>query len=190
MIYHLWCFSFNVCCVQYVLTLCLSWDKPHYANRTQNLLTNRVILDQIVYKWNSAVCVMLALPSVRMCFMYYWLETIQMCFSISDLSGKYQLYTHSDPTPKSTGYGTDVKKIHMMFTACLPQHSLNPTRSNRSSGLIRNSYFLNKQMIIDNSWLGLANAQDERFTPFWLSRSKGMTVDIWIRDYNPPRCFQ
>jgi hypothetical protein len=29
----------------------------------------------------------------------------------------------------------------------------------------------------------LANAQDERFTPFWLSRSKGMTVDIW--DYNP-----
>jgi hypothetical protein len=24
----------------------------------------------------------------------------------------------------------------------------------------------------------------------WLSRSKGMTVDIWIRDYNPPRCFQ
>jgi ABC-type oligopeptide transport system substrate-binding subunit len=25
---------------------------------------------------------------------------------------------------------------------------------------------------------------------FWLSRSKGMTVDIWIRDYNPPMCFQ
>jgi hypothetical protein len=25
---------------------------------------------------------------------------------------------------------------------------------------------------------------------FWLSRSKGMTVDIWIWDYNPPRCFQ
>jgi hypothetical protein len=25
---------------------------------------------------------------------------------------------------------------------------------------------------------------------FWLSRSKGMTVNIWIRDYNPPRCFQ
>jgi hypothetical protein len=24
----------------------------------------------------------------------------------------------------------------------------------------------------------------------WLSRSKGMTVEIWIRDYNPPRCFQ
>jgi hypothetical protein len=24
---------------------------------------------------------------------------------------------------------------------------------------------------------------------FWLSRSKGITVDIWIRDYNPPRCF-
>jgi hypothetical protein len=44
-------------------------------------------------------------------------------------------------------------------------------------------------MIIDNSCLGLAT-QDERFTLFWLSRSKGMTVDIWIRDYNPPRCFQ
>jgi hypothetical protein len=26
--------------------------------------------------------------------------------------------------------------------------------------------------------------------PFLLSRSKGLTVDIWIRDYNPPRCFQ
>jgi hypothetical protein len=25
---------------------------------------------------------------------------------------------------------------------------------------------------------------------FWLSRSKGMTVDIWIRDYNPLRCLQ
>jgi hypothetical protein len=25
---------------------------------------------------------------------------------------------------------------------------------------------------------------------FALSRSKGMTVDIWIWDYNPPRCFQ
>jgi hypothetical protein len=25
---------------------------------------------------------------------------------------------------------------------------------------------------------------------FGLSSSKGMTVDIWIRDYNPPRCFQ
>jgi hypothetical protein len=27
---------------------------------------------------------------------------------------------------------------------------------------------------------------------FWLSRSKGMTVTvyIWIREYNPPRCFQ
>jgi hypothetical protein len=38
----------------------------------------------------------------------------------------------------------------MMFTAYLPQHSQNPTRTNRSSGLIRNSYLLNKQMIIDN----------------------------------------
>jgi hypothetical protein len=62
-----------------------------------------------------------------------------------------------------------------MFTACLPQHSQNPTRQNRSSGLIRNSYLLNKQMIIDNSCLGLANTQYERFTPFY---------------YNPPRCFQ
>jgi hypothetical protein len=25
---------------------------------------------------------------------------------------------------------------------------------------------------------------------FWFSRSKGMTADIWIRGYNPPRCFQ
>jgi hypothetical protein len=25
---------------------------------------------------------------------------------------------------------------------------------------------------------------------YWLSRSKAMTVDIWIRDDNPPRCFQ
>jgi hypothetical protein len=37
--------------------------------------------------------------------------------------------------------------ITVMFTACLPQHSQNPTRTNRSSGLIRNSYLLNKQMI-------------------------------------------
>jgi hypothetical protein len=28
----------------------------------------------------------------------------------------------------------------MMFTSCLPQHSQNPTGTNRSSGLIRNSY--------------------------------------------------
>jgi hypothetical protein len=41
--------------------------------------------------------------------------------------------------------------VAMMFTACLPQHSQNPTRTNRSSGLITNSYLLNKQMIIDNS---------------------------------------
>jgi ABC-type oligopeptide transport system substrate-binding subunit len=45
-------------------------------------------------------------------------------------------------------------------------------------------------MIIDNSCLGLANTQDEGSHLFWLSRSKGMTVDIWIGDYNPPRCFQ
>jgi hypothetical protein len=25
---------------------------------------------------------------------------------------------------------------------------------------------------------------------FWLSRSKGMPVEIWIRDYNPQMCFQ
>jgi hypothetical protein len=25
---------------------------------------------------------------------------------------------------------------------------------------------------------------------FWLSKSEGMTVDIWITDYNPPMCFQ
>jgi hypothetical protein len=40
---------------------------------------------------------------------------------------------------------------NMVFAACLPQHCQHPTRSNRSSGLIRNSYLLNKQMIIDNS---------------------------------------
>jgi hypothetical protein len=55
----------------------------------------------------------------------------------------------------------------MMLTSCLPQHSQNPTRTNRSSGLIRNSYILIKQMIIDNSCLGLANTQDERFTPLF-----------------------
>jgi hypothetical protein len=54
----------------------------------------------------------------------------------------------------------------------LPQHSQNPTRTNRSSGLIRNSYLLNKQMIIDNSCLGLAT-QDERFIPFLVIKIKG-----------------
>jgi hypothetical protein len=58
---------------------------------------------------------------------------------------------------------------YMMFTACLPQHSQNPTRTN----LIRNSYILNKQMIIDNSCLGLADTQDERFTPFLVIKIKG-----------------
>jgi hypothetical protein len=61
----------------------------------------------------------------------------------------------------------------MMFTACLPQHSQNPTRSNISSGWIRNSYLLNKQMIRDNSWLGLANTQDERFITFLVIKIKG-----------------
>jgi hypothetical protein len=74
-----------------------------------------------------------------------------------------------------------------MFTPCLPQHAQNLTRTNRSSGFIRNRYLLNKQMIIDNSCFGLA--QDVRFTPFTpFLVIKGMTVDIW--DYNPPRCFQ
>jgi hypothetical protein len=59
-----------------------------------------------------------------------------------------------------------------MFTACLPQHSQNPTRTNRSSGLIKNSYLLDKQLIIDNSCLGLANTQDERFTPFLVIKIK------------------
>jgi hypothetical protein len=52
-----------------------------------------------------------------------------------------------------------------------------------------NGYFLNKQMIIDNSCLGLANTQDEKFTPLLVIKIKGNDVDIWIRDYNPPRCF-
>jgi hypothetical protein len=60
-----------------------------------------------------------------------------------------------------------------MFTACLPQHSKNQTRKNRSSGLIRNSSILIKQIIIDNSCLGLANTQYERFTPFWVIKIKG-----------------
>jgi hypothetical protein len=37
--------------------------------------------------------------------------------------------------------------VYSMLDLALPK----PERSNRSSGLIRNSYFLNKQMIIDNS---------------------------------------
>jgi hypothetical protein len=84
--------------------------------------------------------------------------------------------------------------VYSMLVSALPKPDY---RTNRSLGLIRNNYLLNKQMIIDNSCLGLANTQDERFTPFlvithlfWSSRPKGMTVDIWIRDYNPPRCFQ
>jgi hypothetical protein len=68
----------------------------------------------------------------------------------------------------------------MMFTACLALYSQNPTRSNRSSGLIRNSYPLNKQMTIDNSWLGLANTQDERFTPFLVIKIK--SNDCWHLD--------
>jgi hypothetical protein len=77
--------------------------------------------------------------------------------------------------------------VYSMLASALPKPE---TRSNRSSGLIRNSYLLDKQMIIDNSWLGLANTQDERFTPFFGYQDQAMTVDIWIRDYNPPRCFQ
>jgi hypothetical protein len=61
----------------------------------------------------------------------------------------------------------------MMFTASLPQHSQDPTRTNRSSGLIRNGYLSDKQMIIDNSCLALANTQDERFTPFLVIKIKG-----------------
>jgi hypothetical protein len=52
---------------------------------------------------------------------------------------------------------------YSMLASALP----NPTRTNIYSGLIRNSYILNKQMIIYNSSLGLANTQDERFTPFF-----------------------
>jgi hypothetical protein len=50
--------------------------------------------------------------------------------------------------------------------------------SKRPSGLIRNSYLLNKQIIRDNSWLGLANTQDERFTPFLVIKFKGN--DCWL----------
>jgi hypothetical protein len=64
-------------------------------------------------------------------------------------------------------------KSYMMLTSCLASALPKPKRSNRSSGLIRNSYLLNKQMIIDNSCLGLANTQDERFTPFLVIKIKG-----------------
>jgi hypothetical protein len=37
--------------------------------------------------------------------------------------------------------------VYSMLALALPK----PERSNRSSGLITNSYLLNKQMIIDNS---------------------------------------
>jgi hypothetical protein len=78
--------------------------------------------------------------------------------------------------------GNSARSLHhhfcMMFTACLP--SQNPTRTNRSSGLIRNRYLLNKQMIIDNCCLGLANTQDERFTPFLVIKIKGN--DCWHLD--------
>jgi hypothetical protein len=60
------------------------------------------------------------------------------------------------------------RRAVVMFTACLALALPKPERSNRSSGLIINSYLLNKQMIIDNNCLGLANTQDERFTPFFL----------------------
>jgi hypothetical protein len=94
-------------------------------------------------------------------------------FFRSDVS----LLTHWGKTYQQWGHDANVTWTlinYMMFTACLPQHSQNPTRTNRSSGLIRNSYLLNKQMFfIDNSWLGLANTQDERFTPFLVIKIKG-----------------
>jgi hypothetical protein len=56
----------------------------------------------------------------------------------------------------------------------LPQHSQNPTRTNRSSGLIRNSHLLNKQMIIDNSCLGLARLWCKDLIPgIWKSDIMG-----------------
>jgi hypothetical protein len=67
-----------------------------------------------------------------------------------------------------------------MFTACLAIALPKSEKSNRSSGFIRNSYLLNKQMIIDNSWLGLANTQDEKFTPFLVIKIKGN--DGWHLD--------
>jgi hypothetical protein len=60
--------------------------------------------------------------------------------------GQEALYDDYDTKLKS-----QMSHCVMMFTACLPQHSQNPTRSNRSSGLTGNSYVLNKHMIIDNS---------------------------------------
>jgi hypothetical protein len=53
--------------------------------------------------------------------------------------------------PHSSSHMANRAGNPMMFTACLPEHSQNLTTRNRSSGLIRNSYLLNKQMIINNS---------------------------------------
>jgi hypothetical protein len=50
-----------------------------------------------------------------------------------------------------------LNSVFMMFTACLPLHTQN---------------LLNKQMIIENSCLGLANTQDERFTPVLVIKMK------------------
>jgi hypothetical protein len=66
--------------------------------------------------------------------------------------------------------------VYSMLALALPKCE----RSNRSSGLIRNGYLLNKQMIIDNSWLGLANTQDERFTPYQDQREWLLTFGLGI----------
>jgi hypothetical protein len=55
------------------------------------------------------------------------------------------------PTP-----AINTHDVYSMLALALPKHK----RSNRSSGLIRNSYLLNKQMIIDNSWF--FGYQDQR----------------------------
>jgi hypothetical protein len=58
--------------------------------------------------------------------------------------------------------------VYSMLASALPK----PERSNKSPCLIRRIHKMKGSHL------------------FWLSRSKGMSIDILIRDYNPPRCFQ
>jgi hypothetical protein len=60
-----------------------------------------------------------------------------------------------------------------MLALALPK----PERSNRFLGLIRNSYLSNKQMIIDNSWLDLA---DTPFFGYQDQRERLLTFGLWI----------
>jgi hypothetical protein len=114
-------------------------------------------------KWRPILWFCRFRSRVPLLYMFVWI--------IHDLIKAFTFYFYA------TLFDTDFRGSWCLQHACL---STPKTRLDQE---------INKQMIIDNI-LGLANTQDERFTPFWLSRSKGMTVDIWIRNYNPPRYFQ